>query len=164
MPPSLLEGVSKTGPTGAFFPDCPRLDREVDALHQLARSGAIPADVAERQINTYLLAAGIPGAPAWLRRKLVLPITDGPHHSLLPDLGHVVHRILAKCPLPGSLSAALRLSAGDKVRYMILDGGEVRLVRSEPVARLAGLLKGKATRIVSLDEMDEAIAQAASSP
>ena len=107
MPPSLLEGVSKTGPTGAFFPDCPRLDREVDALHQLARSGAIPADVAERQINTYLLAAGIPGAPAWLRRKLVLPITDGPHHSLLPDLGHVVHHILAKCPLPGSLSAVL---------------------------------------------------------
>lgn len=72
--------------------------------------------------------------------------------------------IKGQTTLPKDVRAALRLSAGDKVRYMILDGGEVRLVRCEPVTRLAGLLKGKAARIVSLDEMDEAIAQAASAP
>lgn len=63
--------------------------------------------------------------------------------------------------LPRDVRAALRLSPGDRVRYMILDGGEVRLVRSGPVSRLAGLLKGRTDRSVSLDEMDEAIVQRA---
>jgi AbrB family looped-hinge helix DNA binding protein len=72
--------------------------------------------------------------------------------------------IKGQTTLPKDVRVALGLLAGDKVRYLILDGGEVRLVRGTPVARLAGLLKGKTTRVVSLDEMDEAIAQAASAP
>jgi len=63
--------------------------------------------------------------------------------------------------LPKDVRLALGLNPGDRVRYMILDGGEVRLVRSTPVARLAGLLKDKVGRIVSLEEMDEAIAKGA---
>jgi AbrB family looped-hinge helix DNA binding protein len=64
--------------------------------------------------------------------------------------------------LPKDVRAALRLHPGDRVRYMILDGGEVRIVRSRPVAGLAGMLAGKSTRVVSLTEMDEAIAKGAS--
>ncbi len=101
----MLEGCSVTGsppPVSA----CPQLDREIHALHVLARTGEIPVEVAERQLNSYLLAVGapLPGVPP---RLLVLPIADAPHHSLLPDLGHVIHRILAQNPLPGSLSGVL---------------------------------------------------------
>jgi antitoxin PrlF len=48
--------------------------------------------------------------------------------------------------LPKDVRLALQLHAGDRVRYMILDGGEVRLVRSRPVLQLAGLLKDKTGR------------------
>jgi antitoxin PrlF len=69
--------------------------------------------------------------------------------------------IKGQTTLPKDVRAALRLSPGDRVRYMILDGGEVRLVRSGPVSRLAGVLKGRVDRAVSLEDMDEAIAQGA---
>ena len=106
-PTTLLEGGPTTGsaPPGTFIPGSAQLDREVDALHRLARAGGIPADVAERQLNTYLPAAtSRPGLPP---RWLVLSIADAPHHSLLPDLGQFTHQILARCALPGSLSAVL---------------------------------------------------------
>jgi hypothetical protein len=45
---------------------------------------------------------------------------------------------------------------------MILDGGEVRLVRSGPVMQLAGLLKDRTDKRASLEDMDEAIAKGAS--
>jgi antitoxin PrlF len=63
--------------------------------------------------------------------------------------------------LPKDVRAALHLHPGDRVRYMILDGGEVRLVRSRPVTELEGLLKDKVSRTVSLDEMEEAIVRGA---
>lgn len=63
--------------------------------------------------------------------------------------------------LPKDVRVALHLAPGDRVRYMILDGGEVRLVRSRPVAELQGLLRDKVARTVSLEEMDEAIVRGA---
>lgn len=69
--------------------------------------------------------------------------------------------IKGQTTLPKDVRAALRLSPGDRVRYMILDGGEVRIVRSQPLVRLAGLLQGKTDRIVSLEEMEVAIAKGA---
>jgi hypothetical protein len=66
--------------------------------------------VAERQINTYLMAASTTATSCPKRlRLLVLPITDAPHHSLLPDLGHAIHLTLTKSggPLPGSLATVL---------------------------------------------------------
>lgn len=45
---------------------------------------------------------------------------------------------------------------------MILDGGEVRMVRCQPVTTLPGMLKGKTDRRASLEDMDEAIARGAS--
>lgn len=69
--------------------------------------------------------------------------------------------IKGQTTLPKDVREALRLRPGDRVRYMILDGGEVRIVRTQPVAGLTGLLKGKADRVASLDEMEEAIAKGA---
>lgn len=63
--------------------------------------------------------------------------------------------------LPGDVRMALRPHPGDRVRYMILDGGEVRLVRSQPVMQLAGLLKDRTVRRASLEDMEEAIAKGA---
>ncbi|MFN3280639.1 MAG: AbrB/MazE/SpoVT family DNA-binding domain-containing protein [Tabrizicola sp.] len=64
--------------------------------------------------------------------------------------------------LPKDVRAALQLNPGDRVRYMILDGGEVRLVRSRPVMQLAGMLKDSTDKRASLEDMDEAIAKGAS--
>lgn len=113
VPVSVLEGVSKQ--TGFFAPDenyVPQdepMNREVQALHYLARRGQIPADVAERQLNTYLAAASghRPGVTA---RSLLLPLADAPHHTHLPDLGNVTHNILARTPGHGSLSFVLEQS------------------------------------------------------
>ena len=90
------------------------------ALHSLARRGLISAETAERQINTYLLLAqgfapmeqkaqGLAGqTQAQMEQKaqgwLLLPLTDAPHHGLMPDLGHVVHRVLALDPIPCALT------------------------------------------------------------
>lgn len=80
---------------------------EIEALHHLARVGEISADSADRQLNTYLLAVGVPRGDARLARQLVLPIADAPHHTLLPDLGGVLHAILCRQPHPCTLSSVL---------------------------------------------------------
>lgn len=72
--------------------------------------------------------------------------------------------IKGQTTLPRDVRAALDLQPGDKLRYMLLDGGEVRIVRARPVAELAGLLKPKVSDTVSLDDMERAIAEAASAP
>ena len=69
--------------------------------------------------------------------------------------------IKGQTTLPREVRNALNLHPGDRVRYMILDGGEVRLVRSRPVAQLAGLLRQRTDRRVSLEDMERAIAQGA---
>ena len=69
--------------------------------------------------------------------------------------------IKGQTTLPRDVRQALQLQPGDRVRYMILDGGEVRLVRSQPVTRLAGLLQDKTTRKASLEDMETAIAKGA---
>lgn len=70
--------------------------------------------------------------------------------------------IKGQTTLPKDVRVALQLTPGDRVRYMILDGGEVRIVRSVAVAGLAGLLKGRTSRVASLEDMDEAVAAGAS--
>ncbi len=62
--------------------------------------------------------------------------------------------------LPKDVRRALGLSSGDRVRYVILDG-EVRLLKVRPVSGLAGMLARPGRKPVSLDEMDEAIADGA---
>lgn len=59
--------------------------------------------------------------------------------------------------LPRDVRAALGLTSGDKVRYMILDG-EVRILKARSVKELRGILSKSGQKPVSLEEMDEAIA------
>lgn len=70
----------------------------------MARAGDLAPDAAERQLNTYLLAVHARGPGA---RRLVMSITDAPHHTLLPDLGNVLHRILCRQPFRCTLSSVL---------------------------------------------------------
>ena len=68
-------------------------------------------------------------------------------------------RVTAKgqTTLPREVRAALGLAAGDRVRYVILDG-EVRIVKAHSASDLRGLLARPDLRIGSLEEMEEAIA------
>lgn len=62
--------------------------------------------------------------------------------------------------LPRDVRAALGLTSGDKVRYLILDG-EVRILKARSVKELRGILARSDQRPICLDEMDEAIAAGA---
>lgn len=64
--------------------------------------------------------------------------------------------------LPKDIRGALNLSPGDRIRYILLDGGEVRILRVGSARRLKGILADAAQSAVSLEEMDEAIAKGAS--
>lgn len=62
--------------------------------------------------------------------------------------------------LPRQVRAALGVGPGDRVRYLILDDGEVRLLRVRAVMDLAGSLShGGLPR--TLDEIEAAIAEGA---
>lgn len=69
--------------------------------------------------------------------------------------------IKGQTTLPKAVRQALALAPGDRLRYVILDDGQVRLLRTGPVARLAGLLQREGRPTVSLDDMDRAIASGA---
>lgn len=115
VPARRLEGVISSDSTGStrththekYIASCPRLDEEVKTLHELARAGHIPADTAERQINTYLLAASVKTkatSNTLSPKQLMLPLTDAPQPSLMPDLGHIIHQVLAQNPVQCVLS------------------------------------------------------------
>lgn len=63
--------------------------------------------------------------------------------------------------LPREVRQALDLAPGDRLRYVILDDGQVRLLRTRPVSELAGLLKRAGQAPVTLEEMEAAIAAGA---
>ena len=62
--------------------------------------------------------------------------------------------------LPKSVRRALGVEPGDRVRYVIFDNGEVRLMPVRPLSRLFGVLKHEGPP-VSLEEMERAIAEGA---
>ncbi|PZX14896.1 AbrB family looped-hinge helix DNA binding protein [Palleronia aestuarii] len=63
--------------------------------------------------------------------------------------------------LPRDVRLALGLEPGDRVRYLVLDGGEVRILPVLKAASLAGLLSRPGRAAVTLEEMDRAIAEGA---
>lgn len=90
---------------GYYIRDDEALDREVALLHTLARIGRLPPDTADRHINMYLLVHhSTPPIPRLPRRWLRMPLTDAPHHSIMPDMGQVIHHILMREPIPCTLS------------------------------------------------------------
>lgn len=64
--------------------------------------------------------------------------------------------------LPKDVRTALGIESGDRIRYILMPGGEVRLLKMEPLKRLVGMLAKEGREPVSLDDMDEAIAKEAS--
>lgn len=69
--------------------------------------------------------------------------------------------IKGQTTLPRDVRAALHLSSGDRVRYVILDG-EVRILKARSVKDLKGVLARPGQKPVSIDEMEAAIAEGAS--
>ncbi|MDT1062033.1 type II toxin-antitoxin system PrlF family antitoxin [Paracoccus sp. CPCC 101403] len=69
--------------------------------------------------------------------------------------------IKGQTTLPKTVRQALELGPGDRLRYVILDDGQVRLMRTRAVSELAGMLHRPGRPPVSLADMDEAIGQAA---
>ncbi len=69
--------------------------------------------------------------------------------------------IKGQTTLPKDIREGLSLSAGDRIRYVILDDGQVRLLKVGSVQRLAGILSDKGRGAVSLEDMDAAIAKGA---
>jgi len=104
-----LEGKKNHGGALLYIPQSAELNSEISELYDMARDGSISSETAENQINTYLFAA------AYLRqrpdfrhpRKLMLSITDSPSPTTLPDIGYLIHRVLARDPIPCSLSALI---------------------------------------------------------
>ena len=66
--------------------------------------------------------------------------------------------IKGQTTLPRAVRQVLDLGPGDRLRYVILDDGQVRLMRAQPLAALAGVLRREGQRPVSLEEMEAAVA------
>lgn len=62
--------------------------------------------------------------------------------------------------MPKPVREALGVGPGGRIRYFILENGEVRLLPVRPVARLFGALKYDGPP-VSLEDMERAIADGA---
>lgn len=69
--------------------------------------------------------------------------------------------IKGQTTLPRQIREALGLKPGDRIRYLLLDGGEVRILRPRPVADLSGALYRKGQEPLSLEDMDAAISREA---
>ncbi len=68
--------------------------------------------------------------------------------------------IKGQTTIPRDVRAALGLKSGDKVRYVLMND-EVRLLKACSVSDLEGVLAQPGKQPVSLEEMDNAIAAAA---
>ncbi|MCY4278720.1 MAG: AbrB family transcriptional regulator [Gammaproteobacteria bacterium] len=70
--------------------------------------------------------------------------------------------LTSKCrtTLPKAVRDALAVSPGDRLRYVILENNEVRILPTKPVSRLFGYLRYDGPE-VSLQDMDNAIAEGA---
>ena len=64
--------------------------------------------------------------------------------------------------LPRDVRAALKIDAGDTLRYVV-SGGEVQILKARSVTELSGMLKRPNQAPVSVEEMDEAITEGGTS-
>ena len=63
--------------------------------------------------------------------------------------------------LPREVREALGLKPGDRIRYLVLDDGQVRILKPRSVMSLAGMLHRDGQQPVTLEAMDAAIARGA---
>ena len=64
--------------------------------------------------------------------------------------------------LPIDVSAVLKINVWGTLRYVV-SGGEVRILKARSVTELSGMLKRPNQAPVSVEEMDEAIAEGGTS-
>lgn len=69
--------------------------------------------------------------------------------------------IKGQTTLPREVREALGLKPGDRIRYLVLDNGQVRILKPRSVMSLAGMLQREGQAPVSLDDMEAAIARGA---
>jgi AbrB family looped-hinge helix DNA binding protein len=81
--------------------------------------------------------------------------------ALEPAMQESTVTVKGQTTLPRRVREALGLGPGDRIRYLLLDDGEVRILKPRPVSGLSGALGGEGRRALSLDEMDAAIARGA---
>ena len=62
--------------------------------------------------------------------------------------------------LPKAVREALGVGPGDRVRYVILDNGEVRIIPVRPISELFGILKYDGPP-VTLEDMERAVVDGA---
>lgn len=62
--------------------------------------------------------------------------------------------------LPKPVRETLGVQAGDRVRYIIF-GGEVRILPVRPISRLFGVLQQHDGPAITVDEMEQAVADGA---
>ncbi len=58
--------------------------------------------------------------------------------------------------LPRAVRQALQLGPGDRLRYVVLEDGQVRLMRVRPVSELAGLLRRDGRPQLSIEALKRA--------
>jgi len=64
--------------------------------------------------------------------------------------------------IPVEVRRKLRLKPGDRIDFVVEAGGEVRLkAKKRPLADLLGVLRGAAKRPLSVEQMHDAILEAA---
>ncbi len=64
--------------------------------------------------------------------------------------------------IPKAIREHLRLKPRDKVKFFLHPDGSVALLPKRPTSALRGIVKPRRRRVVAIEEMDEAIAEAAS--
>lgn len=70
--------------------------------------------------------------------------------------------VKGQATIPKTIRDHLGLKPGDRVKFFIHPDGTVVMLPKLPVAHLRGMLKDKVRRVVSIEEMNEAIAAGAS--
>jgi AbrB family looped-hinge helix DNA binding protein len=69
--------------------------------------------------------------------------------------------VKGQATIPKAIRDHLHLKPGDRVKFFVHPDGTVVLLPKRPASALRGMLKSRRRRPVTLDEMDEAIAEAA---
>jgi antitoxin PrlF len=76
---------------------------------------------------------------------------------------HVESALTAKgqATIPKAVRERLGLKPGDKIRFFLLPDGRVFILPVRPISSMRGMFKRPGQRPVTIEEMDEAIAEAA---
>lgn len=69
--------------------------------------------------------------------------------------------VKGQATIPKAIREHLRLKPGDRVKFFLHPDGSVVLLPKLPASALRGMLKSRRSRSVSVDDMTEAVAAAA---